>query len=84
MSGAFRGADATAPAHGAVAVTPSDVTVIAMCRGLYVGTTGNITVRMADGQDNVLFTAVPVGILPIQVDKVYSTGTTASTIIALY
>jgi len=81
---AYRDANATVAAHGAVAVTPSDATVIPVCRALYVGTTGNISVRMADGQDTVLFTAVPVGIFPIQVDKVYSTSTTASTIVALY
>lgn len=82
--GSYVRADATVPAHGAVAVTPSDNTVIPVTRALYVGTTGNITVRMADGQDNVLFTAVAVGIFPVQVDKVYSTGTAASTIVALY
>lgn len=84
MSGAFRTADSTCPAHGAVAVTPSDVTVFDTARSLYIGTTGNLTVRMADGQDNVLFTAVPVGILAIQVDKVYATGTLAAAILALY
>lgn len=81
---AFRSADATSPAHGAVAVTPSDATTFPVTRGLYVGTAGNITVRMADGQDVLQFTNVPVGIIALQVDKVYSTGTGASGIIALY
>lgn len=81
---AYRDANATAPAHGAVLVTPSDATIIPVTRGIYVGTAGNITVRMADGQDTVLFTNVPVGITTIQVDKVYSTGTGATGIIALY
>jgi hypothetical protein len=81
---AYRDANATVPAHGAVAVNPSDATVFPVARGLYVGTSGNITVRMADGQDNILFTNVPVGIISIQVDKVYSTGTGATGIIALY
>jgi hypothetical protein len=80
---AYRGADSTAPAHGAVVVTPSDVTIIPCTRSLYVGTTGNINVRMIDGQ-TVLFTAVPVGVLAVQVDMVLSTSTTASTILALY
>jgi len=84
MSGAFRTADATCPAHGAVAITPNDSTVFDTTRSLYIGATGNLTVRMADGQDNVLFTAVPIGILAIQVDKIYSTGTVASAILALY
>jgi hypothetical protein len=81
---AYRHANNTVSAHGATAVTPSDATVLPVCRALYVGTTGNITVRMADGQDNILFTAVAVGIFPIQVDKVYSTGTTAGAIVAMY
>lgn len=81
--GAYRTANATVSAHGAVAVTESDSTVIPETRALYVGTTGNLNVTMADGQ-TVLFTAVPVGIFPIQVTKVLSTSTTASTIIALY
>ncbi len=81
---AFRHVNSTSPAHGAVAVTPNDSAVIPVCRALYVGTAGNITVRMADGQDNVLFANVPVGILSIQVDKVYTTGTGASSILALY
>lgn len=79
----YRDANSTAPAHGAVAVTPSDVTVFPVCRSLYVGTTGNLNVRMADGM-TILFTAVPVGILSIQVDQVLSTSTTAATILALY
>lgn len=84
MAGAYRTADATAPAHGAVVVTPSDVTEFPITRSIYVGVAGNLTVRMADGQDNFLFTAVPVGVLPIQVDKIYNTGTVASSIVALY
>jgi len=82
MSAAYHKADATVAAHSAVAVTLSDSTIIPVTRGLYVGVTGNINVRMADGMD-ALFSNVPVGILPVQVDKVYSTSTTASSILAL-
>ena len=84
MAGAYRDANSTAPAHGAVAITPSDVATIPNTRAIYVGGTGNITVRMADGQDNVVFATVPVGILSIQVDKVYATGTGATNLVALY
>lgn len=83
MSGTYHGVNATIPGHGAVAVTTSDATVIPMTRALYVGTTGNVAVRMGDGM-TITFSTVPVGILPIQVDMVLSTGTTASNIIALY
>ena len=37
-----------------------------------------------NGQDVVLFSNVPVGIFPLQVDKIYSTGTGASAMLALY
>lgn len=88
--GAHTSANATVSAHDARAVTPNDSTIIPTTRALYIGAAGNLTVRMADffaqgaGGDNILFVAVPIGILPIQVDKVYSTGTAAASIIALY
>ena len=84
MAGAYRTANATVAAHDATAVTPSDATIIPITRSLYVGTTGNLTVRMADQKASVLFSNVPVGIFPLQVDMVMATGTTASTIVALY
>lgn len=73
----------TAPAFNAVAITPSDATIIPATRGIWVGVTGNVAVRMASGA-TATFTAAPVGVLPIQVDKVLSTGTTATTMLALY
>lgn len=79
---AHRSADAVVAAHGAAAVTASDATVIPVTRSLYVGTSGDVVVRMADGQ-SVTFVAA-FGIIPVQVDMVKSTGTTASNIVALY
>jgi hypothetical protein len=81
--GAFRSADATVSAHGAVAVTASDATIFPTTRSLYVGGSGDLAVRMADGM-TITFTAVPIGIAPFQVDQVLATGTTATNIIALY
>jgi len=73
------------PATNAVVVTPSDSTDLTnVSRALYVGTTGNIKVTMQDS-GTVLFTAVPAGaVLPIRVTRVWSTTTTASTIICLW
>jgi hypothetical protein len=79
----FHNADATVSARKAVAVTASDATVFEVCRALYVGTGGNLAVRMSDGTA-VTFTNVSAGIFPIQVDMVKSTSTTATGIIALY
>jgi hypothetical protein len=87
MSSAYS-AGASSPAREAVAVTPSDATVLPVTRGLYVGTGGNLAVRMAGraGQDGptITFTNVVAGFIPLQVDMVLSTGTVASGIIALY
>lgn len=80
---AYRHANATVSAHGAALITPSDSAVIPITRGIFVGGAGNINVRMADG-NTILFTGVNTGILPIQVDMVLSTSTTATNLVALY
>lgn len=80
---AYRDANSTAPAHGAVSVTPNDSTLFPVTRAVYVGTAGALAVRMADGM-TITFPTVAAGIFPIQVDRVLSTGTTALNIIALY
>ena len=50
---------------------------------LYVGTAGDATV-ITSGGDEVKFTGLPAGtFVPVQVTRVKSTGTTASTILAL-
>lgn len=75
--------DAIAPAHAAAAVTPHDTNTIAPTRGIYVGTAGNLKVMMNDGTA-LTFTAIAAGIVhPIAAIMVYSTGTTASNIVAL-
>ena len=70
-------------AFGAKSITPSDTAPIPTTRALYVGTTGDIAVRMANGV-TITFNSVPAGIFQVQVDKVMATNTTASNIIALY
>ena len=68
----------------AASVTPSDATVIPKTRAIWVGVSGNVAVRMAGDGTLVTFTGAPIGVLPVQVDKVLSTGTTATTMLALY
>jgi hypothetical protein len=72
------------PATNAVLITPSDSTdLVAVSRAVYIGTTGNMKVTMQDS-GTVLFTGIPAGTtLPIRVSRIWSTTTTASTIIAL-
>lgn len=50
---------------------------------LYVGVSGNLRVETA-GRDIVTFTNLPVGFVPVQVIRVFDTGTTATNIIALW
>lgn len=72
-----------AAAYDAASLTKSDSTVFPTTRSLYVGGTGDVAVRMASGTV-ITFSAVAVGILPVQVNKLLSTGTTATNVIALY
>ena len=84
MAGKYTSANATVAAHSAAAVTPSDSTILPTTRALYIGTTGNVAVVMADDENTITFSSVPAGfILPVQVIKVMSTNTTASNIVAL-
>lgn len=78
--------DATSPAINASAVTPSDTIILdPPCKVLYVGVAGNVALLLADDTVSVVFVAVAAGqILPVRAKQVLSTGTTASSIVALY
>lgn len=76
----------------AAAVTPSNTVDIPSITGgtsnngcvLYVGGAGNLTVDTVGG-DTVTFTGVLGGsFIPVQVTRVYATGTTATSIVALW
>ena len=74
--------DSSAPAYDAFAVTPNNSTEI-FARSLYVGGAGDVSVQTAGGT-TVTFVGVPAGsLLPIRVQKVRTTGTTATNIIGL-
>ena len=74
----------TEPAKNAAAVTPNDSTDLTnVARALYIGVAGDVKVDTLGG-DTVTLTAVPVGILPISVTRVYATGTAATNITALW
>lgn len=78
------------PARGATAVTKSDTVNLpgGICRGLYVGGSGDVVVVFQDGTPNgnaVTFTALAAGIVhPIQAMRINSTNTTATNIVAVY
>lgn len=73
----------TASARGGFAVTPSNSATFPAARALYIGVTGDVCVDFAEGGTNVVFKAVPVGVFPVQVTRVYLTGTTATDIVRL-
>lgn len=67
---------------GGAAITPSD-TIQQNYSGIYVGGAGNVAVVLESGA-TVTFTAPPVGtILPVRVQKVNATNTTATLLIGL-
>jgi hypothetical protein len=66
------------------AIVPNDGTVIPVTKGLYLGTTGDVVVTMANGQD-ATFKGLASGMIhPICVTKVKATGTNATSILAVY
>lgn len=74
----------TEAANDAAAVTPSDSADLpgGICRSLYVGGIGNIKITTSKGTE-VTFNDVS-GTLSVKAKRVWSTGTTASGIVALY
>lgn len=75
----------SSPASAGFSVTASDAASFSVpSRALYVGSGGTLAIRMLSGDDLTLV-GVPSGsFLPIRVAQVYSTGTTASAIVALF
>ena len=75
----------------AAAVTPSDTVNIPSVNGgtnngcvLYIGGAGNVKVLTVGGDEVTFFSAQAGLVIPVQVLKVFSTGTTATNIVALW
>jgi hypothetical protein len=71
------------PGKFAVAVVPSDVTVLTPTRKLWIGAIGNLTVRMYGDGQVVTFSNLPVGWADLQVTQVMA-ATTAGSIVAVW
>ena len=79
------GGDHSAPGVGLAAVTPSDSTDLTGVRAIYVGGAGNVALRAIGDSSAVTLSSVPAGtIIPVQIDRVMSTNTTATSIVAIY
>lgn len=84
----------TLQAFNAEAVTPNDeqditlsgspITGIDNGAVLYLGTGGNLTITTVGGQKVTLTNVANGSFIPIQVRRVWATGTSASSILALY
>jgi len=74
------------PAVYASPITPSDtLSLNIVTRALYVGGTGDVCVVMEGGSNKVVFESVQAGsVLPIQINAVRATKTTATALVALF
>ena len=75
----------TAPAQTCFQVTPDDVADLpAVTKAIYVGTAGDLTLRMTNNATDVTFRNIPAGfILDVRAIAVRATGTSASDIVGL-
>jgi|JYMV01.1.fsa_nt_gi hypothetical protein len=88
---AFR-TELDSPGQFAIAVTPDDDAVLNVSiRGLYIGVTGDVNCRptgtsnSADTSANVIFKNATAGtILPVRLEAVWATSTTATDLVGLY
>ncbi len=70
---------------GAVSATISDTTNLANPSVLYIGgSAGNVKVTTTNGDEVVFGNIQPGTVLPVQVVRVWATGTTATAIVAIY
>lgn len=80
------GVNVQSNAQGAVVVTPNDSADLTTVptKGIYVGVTGDLKVTLNDGS-TVTFTSLSSGVIhPLSVKRVWATGTTATSILAVY
>jgi hypothetical protein len=87
MTDTFKGhsQNLIAPPASAVEVTPSDTADLAFAtRAIYVGTAGNLKARMLDGTEVTLSNVQAGCQYAMRVDRIFSTGTTASGIVAFW
>lgn len=74
----------TSPVIGGFAIAPHDSTPLPeITRAVYVGVTGDLALVLASGQ-SVVLKAVPAGsLLPVRVQRVAATGTTAASLVGM-
>ena len=82
---ATHGDGLSTPPANAAAVTPNDGADLATAsRALWVGGAGDVAVTMVGGQSVTIIGALAGSLLPVRVTRVKSTGTTATSIVAMW
>ena len=72
------------PGFHAMEVIPSDTADLAFAsRALYVGAPGDLRLTLASG-DTVTLANMAAGFVPLRVARVHASGTTASSIVAVW
>ena len=75
----------TAPPEEAVAIAPENSADLAFAtRALYVGTGGDVRLRMLGGAEITLANLASGSLIPIRATRVFATGTTATGLIGLW
>jgi len=73
------------PSTEYAAITPSNSAVLSNLRAIYVGGSGNLTVKAPGVDTAVTFSNLPSGtVLPICAEYVMATGTTATLLVGMY
>ena len=71
------------PASEAIAITLSDTVTYPVFRAFYVGVSGDVKIDTVNGQAVTLKNCSQGTIIPIKATRFYSTGTTATNLVAL-
>ena len=69
---------------GATTFTNSDTEYLPTPSVIYVGGTGNVKVTTAQGDDTIFLGLQPGQVIPVQVIRVWATGTTAINLLRIY
>jgi hypothetical protein len=79
------------PADGAFAITPDDANTfdqlgapVPVCRGIYVGVAGDVSLVTKGGQTLVFKNATAGSIIPVRAKQVTAANTSATNLIALF
>ena len=73
------------PAEHMFEVTPNDSTELANAtRAVYVGGAGDLKIKAVGGETVTLVGVAAGSLLPLRVVQILSTGTTATSIVAMY